>query len=97
MIQPVNGHLLIEPLKHETFIATQNDVYQEIGVVVSYAMPEKSLDNDRMNPGIPFNTVHIGDKVYFDSWMAAKFPKNETEYYWLVKWEDVRAFEPASE
>jgi co-chaperonin GroES (HSP10) len=82
MIKPVNGHLLIEPLKHDAFIASERDTYQEIGVVIEVAVefPEQF-------------TVKKGDKVYFDSWLAAKYPKNDTEFYWLVKWEDVRAVE----
>jgi hypothetical protein len=38
--------------------------------------------------------VGVGDKVYFDSWLAAKYPKEGTDdFYWLVKWDDVRAVE----
>lgn len=80
-IKPVNGHLIIEPVKHEAFIATQNETYQEIGVVVDAPV---ELEGD----------VKIGDKVYFDSWLAAKFPtEKEDEYLWLVKWEHIRAVE----
>lgn len=84
-LQPVNGHLLIEPIKHEAFIASQNETYQEIGIVVNTPVNLMDAFEDER----PF----IGDKVYFDSWLAVKFPKNDTEYYWLVKWEDVRAIE----
>lgn len=89
-ISPVNGHLLIEPVKHEAFIASQNDSYQEIGTVV--AVPR----------GVEFSSAsnqwpNVGDKVYFDSWLAAKYPQDGSVdgYYWLVKWEDVRAVEYA--
>jgi co-chaperonin GroES (HSP10) len=78
MIKPVNGHLLIEPLTHESFVASQKDQYDEIGTVV---------DRDLHLTGV----IEPGDKVYFDSWLAAKYPKNDREFYWLVKWEDVRA------
>ncbi len=78
---PVNGHLLIEPVKHESFMSTQKDSYEEIGVVVAH-----EPDNHH---------VKTGDRVYFDSWLAARYPKNDTEFYWLVKWEDVRAIEHA--
>lgn len=84
---PVNNHLLIEPIKHEGFMASQRDTYQEIGVVVAY--PE-GFDG--------FGTPKKGDKVYFDSWLAAKYPKEggkDDEFLWLVKWEDVRAVEYA--
>lgn len=83
MIKPVNGHLLIEPVIHDSFIASQGETYDEIGTVIAY-WDNYTSDERR-----------IGDKVYFDSWLAAKYPKNDKEYYWLVKWEDVRAIEHA--
>lgn len=88
MIKPVNGHLLIEPLQHEGFMATQKETYEEIGVVIEVA-------GDVSVPGSEGYAVQIqkGTKVYFDSWLAAKYPKNDEEFYWLVKWEDVRAIE----
>lgn len=88
MIKPVNGHLLIDPVKHETFVASQRDTFQEIGVITG--LP---ADRPLLMPGVETQPA-VGDKVYFDSWLAAKFPKNDTEHYWLVKWEDVRAVEP---
>lgn len=79
MIKPVNGHLLIEPVKHETFIAMQKETYEEIGIVIA-------VDDS-------ISSVQKGDRVYFDAWLAAKYPKNDTEFYWMVKWEDIRAIE----
>ena len=38
----------------------------------------------------------IGNKAYFDAWLAAKYPKKDGkdgEFYWLVKWEDIRALD----
>lgn len=81
MITPVNSHLLIEPVSHETFIASDRQTYEEIGIVIS--IPDS------------MSGVNIGDKVYFDSWMAAKYPKNDDEFYWLVPWSEVRAIEHA--
>ena len=86
MITPVNGHLLVEPIKHEAFMASQMETYQEIGTVV--ATP-KDWEIFQTQP------LKVGDKVYFDAWLAAKYPKNDEESYWLVKWEDVRAVEYA--
>ena len=86
MITPVNGHLLIEPLKNEGFISSSSDTYQEIGVVVG--LPNTT------GLSLSAPSVKIGDKIYFDAWLAAKFPKgNNGEFFWLVKWEDVRAIE----
>lgn len=82
-MKPVNSHLLIEPLKHDSFLSSSKETYEEIGIVVD-------LDSG-INMADP--KVRIGDKVYFDSWLAAKYPKNDTEFYWVVKWEDVRAIE----
>ncbi len=90
MIHPVNGHLLIEPVKHESFVASQRETFEEIGVVLAIDPDFKQgmlLSRERW--------LEIGDKVYFDGWLAAKFPKNDDEWYWLVKWEDVRAVEHA--
>lgn len=88
MIKPVNGHLLIEPVVHDSFIATQKETYEEIGVVVELDVSLTYLWGDRQ-------LAEVGDKVFFDSWIAAKYPKEGStdEYFWLVKWEDVRAIE----
>lgn len=93
MIKPVNGHLLIEPLANEAFIATQSDTYQEIGTVI--AIDQFEVGTYIEDGGELINIVKVGDKVYFDAWLAAKYPKNDKEFYWLVKWEDVRAVEHA--
>ncbi len=97
-IRPVNGHILIEPLAHESFISTHKDQYDEIGIVIDcgdeYAVPKGSVPSPMgFANAAPRVFVKEGDRVYFDSWLAAKYPKNDKEWYWLVKWEDVRAIE----
>lgn len=88
-ISPVNNHILIEPIKHEEFIATQRETYEEIGVVISVSKGINWIGDPQVAP-----LVSVGDKVYFDAWLAAKFPSDDPEKpYWLVKWEDVRAIE----
>jgi co-chaperonin GroES (HSP10) len=89
MLKPVNNHLLIEPLKHDSFISTDGGTYEEIGTVIEVC---DNLENDI---GANYTQgVKKGDKVFFDSWLAAKYPTGKGEdYYWLVKWEDVRAIE----
>jgi co-chaperonin GroES (HSP10) len=84
MIKPVNGHLLIEPVVHDSFIATTNDKYQEIGVVVDIPLKIESIVG-----------VKEGDKVFFDAWLAKRYPIEGTtdKFYWLVKWEDITAVE----
>lgn len=93
MIKPVNGHLLIEPLKHEDFVVSDKQTFEEIGVVVAVAEDVYPVVYSNDNDFTPVRPVEVGDKVYFDSWLAAKYPKNNEEFYWLVKWEDVRAIE----
>lgn len=105
MIKPVNGHLLIEPIAHESFMASQRETYEEIGIVVDIAQDLMAMREDYV-PGADgaFKATRVvvpvekGSKIYFDSWLAAKYPKadgKDGEFYWLVKWEDVRAIEDA--
>lgn len=82
-VKPVNGHLLIEPLKHESFVASDKDVFQEVGVVVDMANDVYTETQSQMK----------GWKVYFDSWLAGKFPKEDGTFFWLVRWSDVKAIE----
>lgn len=83
MLKPVNKHLLIEPIKHEAFIASQHETFQEIGKVLDIAAD--------IYPDTP---IEVGDHVYFDSWLAARFPgPTDDSFYWLVKYEDVRGYD----
>lgn len=80
---PVNGHVIIEPVVHEEFMQSERNTYEEVGVVVTIPLEIESIVG-----------VQVGDTLYFDSWLAAKYPKTDgkpDEFYWLVKWEDVRA------
>lgn len=79
-MQPTNGQLIIEPLAHDTFIATDRNVYEEIGVVLA-------LPDDLVVPAL------VGDRVCFDSWLASKYPKNDKEFYWFVSWKHVKGYE----
>ncbi len=91
-IRPVNGHILIEPLKHDSFISQDKGIYEEIGVVLDF---DENINIDDKNGSIEIGVIKIqrGWKVYFDSYLAAKYPKNDTEFFWLVNWSDVRAIE----
>lgn len=77
MLKPINNHVLIEPLKHESFISSQKGNYEEIGIVLDAGETE----------------LKIGDKVYFDSWLIARYPDGKGGEIWLVKFEDIRAYE----
>lgn len=83
MITPINDHILIEPVVHEGFMASQKETYEEIGIVI--AVPGGN------STGTTQGAIQVGCKVYFDSWMAAKYPRPDGEFYWLVKSEDIRA------
>jgi len=79
MIRPINNHVQIEPCKQSTFMATDKVVYDEVGIVVASSV----------------TLLNEGDRVYFDSWMASKFPKEGSteEFYWLVPFENIKAYE----
>ena len=102
MITPVNGHLIIEPIVNKEFVITSDDKYQEIGTVVAV---EEGMDTPQLayldtNGGsiVTSPIVKKGDKVYFDAWLAKKYPKaggKQDEFLWLVKWEHISAIERA--
>lgn len=73
---PLNLHVQIEPQKKDDFIASATTTYDEVGVVVAV--------------GEGVTRVTKGDVVYFDSWMASKFPNKEGGYSWLVPYENIK-------
>ncbi len=79
MIIPVNNHIIIEPLMRESFVSSK-ETFEEVGKIISICEGIKTSYKE-------------GDKVFFDSWLASKYPKNETEFFWLVNIEDIKAFE----
>jgi hypothetical protein len=98
MLRPVNGHLLIEPLPQESFISSERETFQEIGTVIDYDEDfdfEHELQWTGTSVVKPRPMIQKGDKVYFDSWLAAKFPKDKDSFYWLVEWSNVRAVDHA--
>jgi hypothetical protein len=93
MITPVNGHILIEPLAHKTYLPSVDgkDTYEEVGVVIK--VPEHTCLNGT-DLKCNYWEVHGGERVYFDSWLASKYPTgDEDKFFWLVNWSDVRAIE----
>lgn len=76
----LNKYLKIEPLTHDSFIASQRDSFEEIGVVLS--KDESIVD------------IPIGAKVYFDSFMAKKYPIVGTDkFQWFVHYDEIVKYE----
>ena len=78
---PINKHLKIRPLETEAFMSSSRTTFEEIGIVLEVA---EGVD------------IPKGSKVYFESWLAKKFPISTTEDAWFVPYEDVVAYEPVS-
>lgn len=79
MLKPLNNYVQIEPQTREDFISSAETTYNEVGTVVEVA------------GGV--TRVTKGDTVYFDSWMAAKYPDGRGGYYWLVPFDNIKAYE----
>lgn len=88
-IVPINGHLLIKPKVHETLLPTEKGTYEEIGEVIMVSERIQGTINFPVQLGeIP----SVGDEVYFDSWLSAKYPTGkDNEFFYLVPFKDVRA------
>ena len=86
MIEPINGNVLITPLKHSTYLPTEKGTYEEVGIVTGVPKISKELE--------PYMGLEIGTKVFFDGWTASKYPTGENdEYFWLVPFADIKAVE----
>ena len=82
-IVPINGHVLIKPLVHESLLPTEKGTYDEVGIIIDIA--EDIINSFRLSEN---------DKVWFDSWRASKHPTGESdEYFWLVPHKDLKAVE----
>jgi hypothetical protein len=86
-MKPLNNHLMIQPLETDSFMATQKTTYEEVGLVL--ALPNDFPEQHQLK---------LGAHVYFDSWLAKKFPVTgkTNEFVWFVKYEDVVAYESIS-
>lgn len=81
----LNGYLKIQPLEHKSFVASTNDSYQEVGVVL--ARDEDLCSN-----------IPIGSTVFFDSFMAKKYPdpNDEGKFQWYIHFGEIVKYENAS-
>ena len=79
MIDPINSHVLIEPLKHQTYLPSEKGTFEEVGIVLK-------------RPWYKFWYPKAGNRVWFDSWLASKHPTGEGDnFFWLVKYADIKA------
>ncbi len=76
---PMNDHIEVEPLNVESVVASQETSYEEKGRVLS--LPRGGAN------------VLVGDIVYFDSWLIARYPDSEGKERYLVPFNAIRARE----
>lgn len=80
-------------------MATQKTTYEEVGLVLEDIVLTYTNDDFKSSDILPLSRKSLkGCHVYFDSWLAKKFPvKGKTnEFVWFVKYEDIVAYEPLS-
>ena len=77
MSKLLNKYLQVEPVSHETFMASQRETYDEVGTVI--AVDESITD------------IPVGSKVYFDSFMAKKYPApgEPEKIHWFVHYDEI--------
>jgi 8-oxo-dGTP pyrophosphatase MutT (NUDIX family) len=77
----INKSLKIQPVPHESFISSDRETFEEVGILIA---------KDETITDIP-----IGARVYFQSWMAEKYPNLEKEgsFHWIVPYSEVRMYE----
>lgn len=65
-----NNFIKIKPIIHKSFISSEKDTYNELGIVLMSGVTE----------------IAVGDTVKFDSWLAKKFPVEgkEGEFDWYI-------------
>lgn len=97
-IHPINNHLIVEPLARDSFISSHRSSFDEIGVVIAIDSNIGGLkQSGNGSDGQPLyvvegNVIEVGDRVYFDSWLASKYPTGEEDKtFWLINYDDIRA------
>jgi len=77
----INGYLKIVPVEQDTFMASEKTTYEEVGVVV--ARDEKECAD-----------IPLGSRVFFDSFMAKKYPTKEFgKFQWFVHKDEIVKYE----
>ena len=86
-IIPINGHLIVKPVKHESLLPSEKDLFEQIGEVMSIC----DLSNVA---GTSSEVPNIGERVYFDPWQVGKYPSGEgDEEFWVVPFKHIKAIE----
>lgn len=75
-----NGYVKIQPVVHKSFIVSEKESYNELGIVL--AKDEDFTESARLK---------IGSTVRFDSWMAKKFPIEGQEgvFGWYIHFSQI--------
>lgn len=98
MLHPLNKHVLIEPIEQESIIASATHIYEEMGIILEIAADLTRISGGVGVEPVKFSPLEKGDKVFFDSWTAAKYPTGEDDkFYWLVPYESIRMVETKDE
>lgn len=73
-----NGYLKVEPIESEGFVVSQKETYEEIARVVA-------------RDEIRCSDIPLGSKVWFDSFMIKKYPKEGSfgKFDWFVHRDEI--------
>lgn len=81
---PIHKHVEVQPIEEDSIIAQNNTTFEEKGTVLSFDTKCEYAWN-------------VGDIVYFDAWLIAKYFDSEGKERYLVPEENIRAYESISE
>lgn len=72
----LNKYLKIQPITYDSFVSTDKQSYEEIGIVLN---KDESID------------IPIGARVWFDSFMCKKYPVQgkQDEWEWFVAYDEI--------
>jgi hypothetical protein len=75
-----NDYVKIEPVKHESFMQSDRQTYDELGIIVA------------IHPDLEkYRYLKVGDTVKFDGWLAKKFPREGEpgKFDWYVNYQNI--------
>ncbi len=77
----MNNHIEVLPIEQKSIVRSSTEhEFEEKGEVASL-------------PDSYFGVIQLGDIVYFDSWLCAKYIDSDEKERYLVKEENIRAYE----